>query len=49
MTGLTGPSKARGKQMPGFRINHRRRKVQPDLVERFRTLPAAVISDVMAR
>ncbi|HET9147393.1 MAG TPA: RraA family protein, partial [Acetobacteraceae bacterium] len=33
----------------GFRINRRRRKVQPEQVDPFRTLPAANVSDVMSR
>lgn len=35
--------------MIGFRICKRRRVVAPDLVEKFRTLPVANVSDVMAR
>jgi RraA family protein len=33
----------------GFRVLRRRRKVRPDVVERFRGLPVANISDSMAR
>jgi RraA family protein len=35
--------------MLGFRINPCQRRVQPEIVARFRTLPAANVSDVMAR
>lgn len=35
--------------MLGFRINHRDRQVPAELVDRFRKLPAANVSDVMAR
>jgi regulator of RNase E activity RraA len=35
--------------MLGFRINHRAQQVPAALVDRFRTLPAATVSDVMAR
>lgn len=35
--------------MLGFRINRCQRRVQPEIVARFRTLPAANVSDVMAR
>ena len=35
--------------MLGFRINRRRQKVQPDMVALFRKLPAANVSDAMAR
>ena len=35
--------------MLGFKINRCRRRVQPEIVARFRTLPAANVSDVMSR
>ena len=35
--------------MLGFRIKHRDRQVPAELVDRFRKLPAATVSDVMAR
>jgi RraA family protein len=35
--------------MLGFRINSRDRKVSAELIDRFRNLPAANVSDVMAR
>lgn len=35
--------------MLGFRINRRRRKVQPEQVALFRSMPAANVSDVMSR
>lgn len=35
--------------MPGFRISSRDRQVQADIVARFRDIPTANVSDVMAR
>lgn len=35
--------------MTGFRVLRRRRQVGPDVVDRFRTVPVANVSDVMAR